>query len=144
MENTTSSLNKWTKKKVFFVIGSFVFLIIVILLVSGGGKPSSPSQPQEQSGKVSVGNEGFLRLEGQNEILVATSKENFKKLIKASVAKDTIGMAQMVQSGEVFFVDSGTKVLVIGSAFGSKEIRILEGKSATRSGWVPLEFVFAK
>lgn len=140
MNNTVSSLNKWTKKKIIFVVGSFLFFSIVVLLVSGGDKPSQTPQV-EQKQNVSVGKEGFLRVEGQNEVLVATSKENFGKLIKATVAKDTIGMAQMVQSGEAFFVDNGTKVLVIGSAVGSREIRILEGQHATRSGWVPVEFV---
>lgn len=145
MENPTPSIKKWTKKKVAFVVGSFLLFILVIALVSGGGDSTDQTTQQEAkqtTASLKTGEEGYLRIEGQQQVLVATSKANFEKLIKLSVANDNLGLAKMTVDGEAYFVDSNTKVLVISSSVGSREIRILEGSQFSNSGWVPAEFIF--
>lgn len=131
-----------------YTIGCLVLLGIVIVLValigSGGdskkdGKTQSPAPTAAE--RLRVGEEGILRVEGQEQVLVATSKENLDKVVKALVAKDTEGLAQMVLAGEAFLVDSGTKVRVIDTALGVRQVRIFDGGTLGRTGWVPMEFV---
>ena len=42
---------------------------------------------------------------------------------------------------KIFFVKTGTKVLVIDRETFSRQVRILEGENIGRSGWVPFEFI---
>jgi hypothetical protein len=125
------------------IIGLIILFAGLPFIIVNQSKQSATSQNSTPSAdtKVGVGKEGYLKVSKQTQILVASSKETEDRLVKLSVAQDTLGIAKMVLSGEAFFVDVGTKVLVIDSTFALREIRILEGKSMGDSGWVPFEFI---
>lgn len=133
-----SDLRSWPMRHLFLLLMG-VIIIVTILAVG----QSFYNRIEDKSGfnSVSRGEEGFLRVAGQKEILVASTKESLDRLVNAAVSKDNYGMGEMVLSGEAFFVDTGIKVLVIESGLTSKRIRILEGKKTGYSGWVPSEFV---
>ena len=56
-------------------------------------------------------------------------------------SKDTIGLTQLVQSGQVHEVHSGTRAKVLFSGFTRHEVRLMDGPSAGVAGWVGREFV---
>lgn len=72
---------------------------------------------------------------------MAVSEQALEELIKAFVAKDKYGQAELMIQGKWFPVENNTKVLVIDRSFARRKVRILEGKHKGRAGWVPMEFV---
>lgn len=81
-------------------------------------------------------------LKSNGEIVpVAISKEAFDRFTKLSVAKDTIGIRNMVLAGLVFSVDNGTRVVVIDHGFLKSEVRIMSGKYFGLAVWVASDFV---
>lgn len=78
---------------------------------------------------------------GGSPVFVATTDAAWDALFKALGKRDEIGVAELVLSGRVFLVDDGTKVLVLDRGFSSIEIRVVEGSSFGKKGWVPRELV---
>ena len=62
-------------------------------------------------------------------------------LFEAINAKDTTGLTQLVQSGQVHVVPPGTRATVLFSGFTRHEVRLMDGPSAGAEGWVVREFV---
>jgi hypothetical protein len=108
-----------------------VALIALIVVFSGTHEPKP----------VSVGQNGRLELPGGGSVVLAVDKKALDDFTKASVAKDTIGVAAMVLSGRLFEVPSGTKCLVIDRTFAARQVRIMEGDQFGASGWVAYEWV---
>ena len=52
-----------------------------------------------------------------------------------------MGYASFIYSGQAFTVPDRTPVVVIGSGFGTKQIRILDGPHAGKAGWIPYEWL---
>ena len=142
---------KRTLKMVLWSVGGFVLFIVVISALAASDKEKLgdvPVQPTTQATtpkqeRVGVGDEGYVKSSSgtANKTLIATSEANFDALVKASVANDTIGIAQLVLEGRLFAVEDGTKVLVIDSTVGARQVRILEGELFGETGWLPMEFV---
>ena len=109
---------------------SVVFLALVFLLAS-----CTDSVPT-----LSVGEEGTI--ESSGEITpVAISESALDAWSKARVAKDQHGMFLLMNSGEIFTVKKGTKVLVIDTGMAKRKIRILTGEKTGASGWVSEDYV---
>lgn len=136
---------KWTLGKISCaVILVPMILVFVITLGRNSNNTNSDSSSTTQQ-KVSVGQEGFLRVgDKQDDVLLATSEKALDEIIKSSIAKDNVGIAQIVLDGRAIFVPYNTKVLVIDLSVGKRKVRILEGKNAGVTGWVPYEFIVAK
>jgi hypothetical protein len=62
-------------------------------------------------------------------------------LVKLSVAKDSLGIGEMVLGGKAYAMKNCTKIKLIGATFTTREVRILEGESFGKSGWAPMEWV---
>lgn len=133
-----------TERVIFYSFLVIIAGILVLLIMSSSNNSSPQPLSQEQPKGPSMGEKGVLRVPGQTEVLVASSKENLDKITHAAVVKDNLGIAQMVLASEAFFVDAETKVLVINTSFATREVRILEGKKFGSSGWVPFEFVVSQ
>ena len=88
----------------------------------------------------SVGIEGHLSGGGER-IPVAVDETAFNEWIKTRTANDKMGQVELLTSGRVFSVPTNTRVLVIDIGFVKSKVRILEGESIGRSGWVPFEWV---
>lgn len=155
--NCQSDIRNW-----FFrhpLISLLLFGILASIIMASVSSDSPQPSPQAQTSdnasstpvaqtasegkKVSVGEQGFLRdrKDAKEDVLVATTKETFDQFIKAAVAGDNYGAAQIVISGGAFYVPGNTKVLVIDMETGSRKVRILEGEQAGVAGWVPYEYV---
>jgi len=130
------------KEKILGSVGLIVIVGIVVGLLSVvfglfGLLSESDSKPSPSD----IGSTAILFVSESDEVPVCVDEEAFEELIKASVAKDDIGIAELLLLGKVFFVPNNTKVLVIDRDFAKRQIRILEGDKFGRTGWVPYEFL---
>ena len=75
------------------------------------------------------------------EILCATSKGNYSKLIDALVKNDDYGFKEMFLYGEAFTVIPGTRVIVLDRTISQAKVRILEGSYINNIAWVGIEQV---
>jgi hypothetical protein len=127
------------------IITTLLILFIIGSIKSGFDEAISPEEntpSQTQSSFVSVGEEGYLRLASQTNIVVALSKEALDDIVKSSVAKDDRGIAEVVAEGRAILVPAGTKVLVLSSpSLGVREVRVLDGAFINVKGFVPREFI---
>jgi hypothetical protein len=74
-------------------------------------------------------------------IFLGTTKANYDRLVKLSVARDEAGIKQMIYNGEAFIVAEGTRGKVIDSSILSIQVRILDGKYQGYSGWISRDLV---
>lgn len=72
----------------------------------------------------------------RQHVTVATTKATLAELDRFVLAGDAIGATRLVQSDRAFLVRGGDLALVIGQAHDVREIRLLTGESAGRSGWI--------
>lgn len=108
-------------KKRFAVI---IFLVVVVALASS------------QQTSIRIGDTVILPY-----IFLGTTKSDYDRLVKLSVAKDEYGIKQMIYAGQAFIVAEGTKGKVIDSSLFSIEVRVLDGKYQGWSGWISKELV---
>ena len=101
--------------------------------------PPSVSSAQRSS-RPMTGENGYLSI-GSGQIAVAVTEGAFDELLKVVRARDMMGLAQLLSSGDAFAVPNNTRVLVIEQGLFKTRVRIVEGEAAGRSGWVPMEFV---
>ena len=139
---------KWGKKeKIMGGVIGFIFLIIIIAISGGDNKSTStPSQPTSKT--PSIGEEGIINFRddksdcsGEDKVLLGTTKEAQDKVGKTLLAKDEMGIAELLITGEAFGVAICTKAKVIDSAVGIRQVRILEGENLGKSGWLPYEWI---
>jgi hypothetical protein len=117
------------------IIASVTILLAIcagvyILSGSPNGKDSTPST------LLMVGDNATLYDDQGVPILVAVDYESLEAAIQASVANDDYGAHELVLTGRLFSVNSGTKVLVTDLALYATEVRILEGPYEGRKVWV--------
>lgn len=109
-------------------------------------QPAVAQQPTDtkpaSSATLSRGEEGYIKGTSgtPNEILTNT-KADYDVFIDILLSKDTIGLGQFLQDGRGFGVANGTKVLVIGTGVGVRQVRVLEGEHLGESGWLAMEYV---
>lgn len=135
---------QWTLgKKILLGLILLITVPAIISTASGGSSSSSsaPSAVSDSSDRVGRGENGYVRISSSDSVAVLRTKELMDEYVNAAINKDTYGMAQLLLGGGGFFVPNDTKVLVIDSSIGARQIRILEGKFVGQSGWVPMEFV---
>ena len=112
-------------------------LIALVLLISylmGLGGSSTPST-------VGVGGDGILRMDGSGAILLAIDPASYDALVSASVARDSMGVTQLITAGRVFQCPQGTRVRVIDRAMYRRKVRIMNGPQTGLAGWVSSDWV---
>jgi hypothetical protein len=80
-----------------------------------------------------------IYLDGVDTVWVSRQKEVIAKLTRASDAKDQIKVARILASGDIMFVDSGVRALVISTDSELKQIKLMDGKYAGQKGWIPYD-----
>ncbi|MCK5320257.1 hypothetical protein KAJ61_02610 [Candidatus Parcubacteria bacterium] len=142
-------------------MGLFVFLIICCIIaipvyfaISAKTKiiNSEPKLKSNYSNKaeneiIYIGDEAIIK-NGAELVLLGRTKDDFSELQKISLAKDTFGLAQMMEAERIFEVKSGTKIKLLDSETSlldynsdKRQVRILEGPQIGKSGWVNYDFV---
>lgn len=117
-----------------------ILMVVAVILVHLIDNPSTTSSSAQH---VVIGEQGFLRTSGASSTIVGISENAYDAFFKAASANDAAEYSQLQQSGQVFSVDNGAKVLVVDSRGGYDQVRFLEGKYAGQSAWVEYEMVSA-
>ena len=76
-----------------------------------------------------------------SRILVAQDKETMERMIECAITRNCDGLSvmELLPSRKVFFVESGTKVVMRGGMFSfsdARRVHILEGQHSGEEGWV--------
>ena len=154
MEATPTKVRFWKRKGFLYTVGILFVVGIVVSAVddqspstqTSTAQPAVAQQPADakpvSSATVSRGEEGYIKGTSgtPNEILTKT-KADYDVFIDILLSKDTIGLGQFLQDDRGFGVANGTKVLVIGTAVGVRQVRVLEGEHLGESGWLAMEYV---
>jgi len=151
--------NKWTLKKIGFVVLFGFFVIIVIAALSEDSTTPNINTTQnvnelKTAATLSIGEEGILNNNDdpnncEGKVLMGATEDDFNAITKSSIAKDEEGLLELMMRGQAFLVDNCTRIRKIDSAgtFGSiAKIRILETQdtSLPSTGWVAYEFAIKK
>lgn len=147
-DNQNNSLKEPVKSKHLFW-GFIAVLFFMILIFSSANKTepsfseSSSSQPQQS---LSIGDEAVINWhedpsDCSQSMLLGTTKESHDKARKALMAEDSMGIAELLFSGEAISVPNCTKVKIIDTALFTRQVRILEGQQIGKSGWISYEFL---
>jgi len=109
---------------------------------AGRAAPSEAERPEAPTVAPNVGDGSYLRLpDSDAEVVLAVDLDAFDEFVKASVATDKYGIAELMLAGRIFSVASGTRVLVIETKLFKNRVRIVEGPETGQAGWVPFEWV---
>ena len=113
----------------------------VVQMAESGQPPARTSKPPQTTSKTLMPGDDAVVDAGNLVVHVAISKAALDRSIKAAIARDDLGHVALLLDEEIFVIEVGTLVRVIDIGFMTSEIRILEGKHAGRSGFLPSEFV---
>ena len=98
--------------------------------------PSPDGNDSTRSTVFMAGDEAILRSDDGSPLLAGVDYESLEAAINASVIGDDYAGAQLLATGRLFLVDSGTRVLVTDLELYTTEVRILEGPYQGRKVWV--------
>lgn len=137
----------WYKRKRYVILIGF---LLIVGIGSLGNKNTSTTQTIPTD-KISVGDNGFLRLPSNPDpeqiICLGATKEDYEQINKAFYAKDYLGLLEIPGA---FCVHNGAKILVVDRTTFSRRVRIMEvAKEVDKdkvglAGWVQMEFVAKK
>lgn len=122
-------------------VAIFLGLIVLLVLLVLPGCSSSTASPTPKY--TDIGQTALLDAAGDPEALLGIDKSSYDALGKALLAKDWYGVLELMNNGRVFSVPKDTEVLIIDTGFGVRQVRITEGTSKGRSGWIAVEFLKA-
>lgn len=115
------------------VLGVLIAGALLAVFLAVVGEDTSPPS-------VNVGEEGRIA-SGAKTVLAATDDATFDQIVKSQEARDQAGLTVLILSGKAFFIDEGTRVLVIDRSTLRRKVRTLEGPAVGRAGWIPAEWV---
>ena len=123
-----------------------VLLLIIIVSFSIANRDSEPTYRAEPAAAPVVAQAAVPRTPGigencqlwidDGEIPVAVTEADFQAMQKHLLASDWQGIMDLMLQDRVFLVQRGTRCRVISQGFERRELRILRGPMAGRSGWV--------
>ena len=102
-------------------------LAILIVLLWGSRQPEPPDE---------IGQHSVLESGAGGSVLVSATVPAFDALVSASVARDTVGISQLITGGAVWSMPSGTPVLVIDRGMYRRLVRFEGGHLAGQTAWV--------
>ena len=112
-----------------------IYCALVILLIFAAGCGGGESEPPITIGDV------VKTVSKADDIICATTQDNFKEYGKYSVADDFAGVEQMYNRGQIFLLKTGTKVKVIQVTFSGTEVRVMEGPHKDKIAWLARDFL---
>lgn len=128
-----------------------VFVVVLLFLMQafelGPFDPAYQKQLEAQRAQrhstdqhSSDGSNGMLvGVGGSSQLIVSRTQTALSALTRAAVARDTYGLSQLPLTGQYFIVNSGTRALMLDTTWTTVQVRVLEGPSAGRAGWIPME-----
>jgi hypothetical protein len=90
---------------------------------------------------VHVGETAVLTAEGAERIWLSNHKRNCYSLQVAMTNKDQASLNNAVERGEAFAIAAGSQVRVKSESVSAREIEVLDGPAAGKTGWVEFEYL---
>ena len=127
-----------------------VFLIFIIEEQAGlrrsrdlQQRAAAPAETPAQSPAIGPGSKVLIGWPGNSTTLIsgAVDDDTWDAMFKALGAEDKIGITALVITGRILLIKPGTRALVLDSALGRYEVRILSGPYIGRRAWVAREAV---
>ncbi len=104
------------------------------------GTRNAPPSAGSSQPKLEIGREG--RITGDSWSAIAgVTKADFEEIANSIRINDKMGATKAVLQGRAFFIEPNTRVLVIDKSLELVRIRVLEGPTAARDGWVLKKWV---
>ena len=75
------------------------------------------------------------------QVLLGSTELDYDEGNRAIRIHDHYGYDELLRTGRIFLVLNGTKALIIDRGVFVVRVRILEGKDAGQSGWLPLSHI---
>lgn len=101
----------------------------------------NPVQETREQHIVNQGEEAWLIHGADLNVPFALSKSDAYALAAAFDGRDQAKTEEMVAAGKAVEVIAGTRARVISESNNERQIRILDGPQANRTGWVPFEWL---
>lgn len=154
--DTQEKPKKFYQKRWFYIV---IGLVVVFYIIGSFTPKSSPAlksvsnppanqpvaQQTAQTFLPTLGTEALATYHTNGtcsqSIVLGTTKANADTVGKALLSKDMVGISNLLSSGQAIMINDCTKVKVIDTAVGYKDVRILEGDSINLSGWIPSEWL---
>jgi len=135
------SVAKKNRRWIWVSLGCFVGFVIFAIVTAppvqdrASEQPSPPTLERSEQEVRAIGSIARVVVRS-GVVVVAVDEAAYKRFATLAYANDTLGIADLVLQGQAFTVSSGTRVKVIDRGFERREVRIIEGESFGRSGWV--------
>ena len=130
---------------IFFIIGSFSPKTPVKQNASNPPVNKAVAQQTVQTFLPTLGTEALATYHTDGtcseSIVLGITKESADAVGKALLSKDMVGISNLLQAGTAIMINDCTKVKVIDTAVGYKQVRILEGDEINKAGWIPSEWL---
>lgn len=128
------SVQKKTLQPFKMIAGAVALLVILSMVFS----PGSSRQNRAKSGATAE-----LHRRDGGAVFLCTSSEAREEFTRASVNNDQDGIDQMIRSGKIILVPSGTPCFVVDAGLVTSEVRVTEGRNAGTVGFLSSEYVQA-
>jgi hypothetical protein len=134
------------------IIGGAIVAIIVLGIVAtygirvvGGLQQAAPTRILPECGALLAGQEGRANVNGRDPVALAVDRATFDEWLQAANrASDSGKVADLADSGRVFFVPSGTRIRLIdgnGRTGVPCLVTLLEGQYRNNNGWLLSDYV---
>jgi len=138
-QNATTAASKKTGKGIGCLT---VIVLFTILAIFGKFSDDGSSRPGNVDVGPSIGDMVTIRLPSSNdEPVLCATREAQDQFTKLAVAHDTLGIGTLLVANVCFLVEPGASARLIDSGFGVKQVRVMDGKQFSRSGWLPSEWI---
>jgi hypothetical protein len=131
-KNIMAAKRRQQRTTIGCLVATAVVAIAFVLISLAGSRSEHPS--------VDVGEQGRIA-SGAERVIAGVDVAAFDQVVKSQQAHDEAGVTALILSGRAFFVEEGTRVLVIDRSTTLRKVRTLEGPAVGRAGWVPAEWV---
>jgi hypothetical protein len=118
------------------VVGLLMLLAVLVTIGSSTDSPSSSPKP-----RLSPGYESRISTGDSSSAIAGVSKDDFEEIARSLRINDKIGAANVMLQGRGFFINPGTRVLVLETGIELVRVRVLEGPTIGRDGWVLRKWV---
>jgi hypothetical protein len=117
-------------------------LFIVLALLAAGCEAWHFGEETKYTRAAHIGDEARLYAPpGYKYSFVAVNRQDCYELQKVLSEEDFAGIRRLAESDRIYSMDAGAKVKVLSDSFNERQIKLLEGPDAGKTGWVPFEWL---
>ncbi len=143
---------------------TLVFALVILSIMISAGSNNSPKQSEHAtpaaqsvvpaSKYLTIGQDGILKLSDNSTIddliILAPTKDGAGEVTKVLMAKDNVGILELLSRPGFFAVANGTQVKKIDGSVTLSQVRVtgavrdLDKQFIGQAGWIPYEYAVTK